>query len=549
VKTQVVEPSSKLVVIIPLLTTLLVTPGLNSEPQILGKFTFFALATFALSIFLMLKGELRIGRYWAVVGLAIIVAFSASVLVNQENLSEQIYGVYGRNNGLLLLIASIVFFLVSLQNKSEAFENLVLKKLIQAGWIVIAYYYFQFIGWDLIPWNQIYDSPVSTLGNPNFLSAFVALFIFANFANLGNLKGNSPTPQIIFCVSVIVGLLTLYLTNSQQGFLLIPIGLWIWAGKYFYERRLRAISVFWTIITCTMFAIISLGAGSLGPGKKIFLEYSLAIRKKYWIAGLEMFRENWVFGNGMNSYLYQFDAYKSSDFVLKHGGTLTSSSAHNVYIDLLQGAGIFAGVLYILLNLMIAIIGVKKVLSRKVSQNYWVILIIWILIQVQSLISIQNIVINAWQWILSAIIVSKSGCLPFMARMAEPRRYRGVHVKNSTRKIFFIVALLPFIFVTPLAMIQDVRFASAIKTSNGNALINLSKSFPYDTYRFNYSAKALEEARYWYWALELARHSVKENSRNKEGWIIIFESGISNSEEKTRAREELSKLDPFWKPS
>ncbi len=533
---------------IPLLTTLIVTPGLTTEAQIIGKFTFFAIAVMALVILLNQKGTLRFDKFWTGISLAIIVSFLASTLAQGQNLSEQLFGVYGRNNGLILLISSMVFFLISVSQEIKALEDLTLKRLSQAGWFVLAYFYIQLFGWDLIPWNQIYGTPVSTLGNPNFLSAFISLTFCANVGHYITSKRDkkSLVLLLLFCL---LALVALFLINSQQGFLLLLVGAWILLGKFFFEKEKRLIIRYWMAITVVSFAAVALGLANIGIGQRIFQEYSLAIRREYWLAGISMFKDKPIFGNGFDSYLYNFDSNKSENFVRVHGESLTSSSAHNVYIDSLQGSGIFAGLLYLALNFLVMAVAAKRVLRGGASQAYWILLIIWILIQLQSLISIQNVAINAWQWLIAGVLVSnreesiKKGERRAIKELWVPAR--GLKIPRLILTPIFLVVL----FLSPLALIQDVKFAGAIKTSNGSALIDLSKTFPFDTYRANYTARALENGKYWHWAIEVAKESVRSNPKNKEGWLLILNSRVATSEERQLAREAILRLDPFWKAS
>jgi len=442
----------------------------------------------------------------------------------------------------------MVFFLISVSQEIKALEDLTLKRLSQAGWFVLAYYYIQIFGWDPIPWNQIYASPVSTLGNPNFLSAFISLTFCANVGHFITSKRDkrSLVLLLLFCLLASVAL---FLSNSQQGFLLLFVGAWILLGKFFFEKEKRLIIRYWMAITVVSFTAVALGLANIGIGQRIFQEYSLAIRREYWLAGISMFKDKPIFGNGFDSYLYNFDANKSENFVRVHGESLTSSSAHNVYIDSLQGSGIFALLLYLALNILVMAVGAKRVLRGGASQAYWILLIIWILIQVQALISIQNVAINAWQWLIAGVLVSnREESIKKSERRAikEPRvPARRLKIPRLILTPIFLVVL----FLSPLALIQDVKFAGAIKTANGSALIDLSKTFPFDTYRANYTARALEDGKYWHWAIEVAKESVRNNPKNKEGWLLILNSRVATSEERQLAREAILRLDPFWKAS
>lgn len=535
-------------VLIPLISTIVITPGLNTETQILGKFTFFCISVLCLALILNQKLSLTFYKLWGWLALVIMTSFIASVLINRQNFSEQLFGVYGRNNGLILVISSILFFLISNTLVDESLGSLVLKRLSQAGWIVIIYFYIQIADWDVITWNQLYSSPTSTLGNPNFLSAFISIFLLANLGLfLSSQRKFKDIASLIFCLTL--GLIAMHLTNSQQGILLFLAGIWLFLGKFMFEKKTWILIKAWLSLTGIFLVVITLGVAEIGPGKRIFDEYSLATRREYWLAGLSMFKKKPIFGNGLDSYLYNFDNNKSANFVRLHGEELTSSSAHNIYIDLLQGAGLIAALAYFTLNFLVTFFAIKRFLKGNVSHTFGALLVIWLIIQIQSLISIQNIAINAWQWLIAGFLVNnlrnsqKSYPGTARAKVGES------NPKQKVIKPILTVLIVSLLVAAPMALFQDIKFAGAIKTSNGNALINLARTFPFDTYRANYTAKALEDGEYWYWAIEVAKKSVSTNPKNKDGWILILYSKLSTSLEKQQARGEILKLDPFWRPT
>ena len=543
-KQEKTAPKTTSILWVPVIATVIVTPSLNTEPQILGKFTWFSVASFCYLFFYLRRGVFRLNPFLLYLTSVFLFFSILGVLLNYTNLSEQIFGVYGRNNGLLTYLSCMVFFMLISSVEYEAFQNLLHRRLTQAGWIVLSYFYLQLLGWDPINWNQIYNVPTSTLGNPNFISAFLAIFIFAQFASFVD-SSRSYWNQIKFVFGVTLAATSIYLSNSQQGILMLGIGVWILMLSYAQNRGWNLLSKCGAVFTLIIVAFVLFGACNLGPGKFLFSRFSLAIRREYWIAGIEMFKNSPFFGNGIDSYLFQFDAHKTPSFVESYGTTLTSSSAHNLYIDIFQGSGVLAGLIYVSINLYIGIVSLKRVLLGQVKMQYTVLFVMWAVLQIQSLISIQNIAIAAWQWCIAGLLVAQSKVL-----IQAKESSKIFFDKNRfIRTRFFIQALALFIIIVSfLPLIQDVRFAKAIKTSNGQALISQSKSFPFDSYRFNYTAQALQSARYWHWALLVARRAVIQNPRNKESWILIYESKLSTRLEKEFARKRIVQIDPFWKP-
>lgn len=543
-KQEKTAPKTTSIFWVPVFATVIVTPGLNSEPQILAKFTWFSLASFCYLLFYLQRGIYKLNQILLYLTSLFLLFLILGVILNHTNLSEQIFGVYGRSNGLLTYLSCMVFFVLISCVEFEALQDLLHRRVTQAGWIVLTYFYLQLLGWDPINWNQTYNVPTSTLGNPNFLSAFLAILIFAQFGNFVSLA-STKWNQMKFIFGVTIAATSIFLSDSQQGILMVGIGVWILMLSYAQNRGWNLLSKCGAAFTLIFIAFVTFGAFNLGSGKFLFSQPSLAIRREYWIAGIEMIKDSPIFGNGIDSYLFQFDAHKTPSFVESYGTTLTSSSAHNVYIDIFQGSGVIAGLIYVTINLYIGLVSLRRILSGQVKLQYTVLFVMWVILQIQSLISIQNIAIAAWQWCIAGLLVAQSRAVIQAKESSKTFFYGNRFIKTK----LFIQAIAVFLFIVSfLPLIQDVRFANAIKTSNGQALISLSKSFPFDSYRFNYTAQALQSARYWHWALLTARRAVIQNPRNKESWILIYESKLSTRLEKEFARKKIVQIDPFWKP-
>ena len=172
--------------------------------------------------------------------------------------------------------------------------------------------------------------------------------------------------------------------------------------------------------------------------------------------------------------------FRSENFVSIYGDSLVASSSHNVYLDVFQGAGLISGVAYLTLNAWIFKIAFKNFWNNNFDMTYKATLVIWILIQFQSLISIQTVAISVWQWIIAGFLVSsqstskknlgvnsvKNGKVEKTIKFKKWKLY----IPTSACLILLLFSLLP--------MVQDIRFASAIKNSSGDQLLKLSSSFP-----------------------------------------------------------------------
>jgi hypothetical protein len=148
----------------------------------------------------------------------------------------------------------------------------------------------------------------------------------------------------------------------------------------------------------------------IGPLEKYLYKPSVSIRGHYWSAGMEMFKDNPLFGVGLDRYGAYFKQYRDIDYPLTYGFDLTSSNAHNTFIQFFATGGIFLGITYLILN---AYISKRAIFALKKSNGNNKVLIAgvfsaWIAYHSQSLISIDNIGISIWGWILGGSIIGLS---------------------------------------------------------------------------------------------------------------------------------------------
>ena len=113
--------------------------------------------------------------------LIMFMLFSTLSTFFSDNILMSLLGDTQRKNGLLSLLALSVYLIYFA--KFSNFQNVfyISSALLFCGFINIAYGALQLIGADPIPWNNPYNSIIGTFGNPNFSSAFLAMFGIALF--------------------------------------------------------------------------------------------------------------------------------------------------------------------------------------------------------------------------------------------------------------------------------------------------------------------------------------------------------------------------------
>jgi hypothetical protein len=145
----------------------------------------------------------------------------------------------------------------------------------------------------------------------------------------------------------------------------------------------------------------------IGPLTSILYKSSVTVRGYYWRAAIEMFLANPVKGIGLDRYGAFFKEFREPGYPLKYGYEITSNNAHNVFLQLFSTGGIILGLSYLLLMLLILIVGLRNIslTSGDAQKINLLLLSSWIGFQAQSLISIDNIGISIWGWLIGGCIL------------------------------------------------------------------------------------------------------------------------------------------------
>ena len=96
---------------------------------------------------------------------------------------------------------------------------------------------------------------------------------------------------------------------------------------------------------------------------------------------------------------------RSADAALK-SLTVQSNAAHNVFLDIGSNGGFILIILYLIIVVSIFYLGVKNILRmEKFDPFYTAIFASWVGYQAQSVISINQIGLALWGWVLSGLII------------------------------------------------------------------------------------------------------------------------------------------------
>ncbi len=111
-----------------------------------------------------------------------LIAMCNSLLNSDSPSSQNLYGVYGRNTGFITYLSLVFILLGALQVRRLKTFELLIYGFFFVGFVNVIYCAWVLIFGDFISWNNPYGSILGTFGNPNFISAFLGMFISGLYA-------------------------------------------------------------------------------------------------------------------------------------------------------------------------------------------------------------------------------------------------------------------------------------------------------------------------------------------------------------------------------
>jgi O-antigen ligase len=391
---------------------------------------------------------------------------------------QGIFGDYARRTGFLSYFSLVVFFvgasfLVTLSNV-DLFDRVTLV----VGFIVGFYGFLQHYKIDAIKWNNPYNSVLSTLGNPDFAAAVMAIFMVLAFGLVVN-STKSAFVRLFAAVNVLLLLVTIVFSQVRQGLLAGAIGVGLVVVVWVYQRQKIAA---WVLVGLGVVGGLAGLVGMLnqGPLKGFFYKASVTYRGDYWRAGVRMFKDHPWFGVGLDRYGAYFRQYRDATQALRRGPDIVSNAAHDVPIQLAATGGIFVliGFLaltgFILWRGVVALRNTAGVTQIVVATFFGA----WITYEAQSLISIDNVGIAIWGWLLGGIVValSKDSVIEVVeeklaSNLSPKTKAKMAKKKTSTGTVSLAQPLVSgLLFVVALALVIPMFLAdSSLKNARNFA--------------------------------------------------------------------------------
>ena len=541
-----------LLLLTTLSVTLMISPSFSTEPVDLPKMSLLVPFTFFASGFLFNNiKSILVRKYRAI--LIIVLIFVTQLMVvlcfSGAPFNTQFFGAFGRNTGFLSYISLVIAFVLSMMVSDKKFITRYINTLTVVGLISAFYSLLQLTGNDPIKWNNPYNSIIGFLGNPDFQSSFLGMSSVYLVVNAFFKKDRLPMKFVyIFLLGFV--LFVIKKSQAQQGLMVFGMGFAIVTLMYLFKTQKfpKLISYVSSAFFLLTGSIILGGMFKIGPLTGAIYKYSIRQRGFYWHAAIEMMKSHPLFGVGLDSFGNSYFKYRSANAAF-HSLPTQSNAAHNVFLDFAANGGLIlfsAFIAITLYTLYCAVSIFKNMVGFEASVV--ALLAVWIGFQAQSIISINQLGLGIWGWILSGLIVGLHLNTKGLdaAPKAEGRKGKRVKSRNVDLLVPSILGVIGIALVAP-SMSADHQYRVATANRNATELIKVVLKYPEDYDRTINAAQVLANSKLTAQSLDLAKHVVKHDPKAYNAWSLISAQSAIGTPDHDLAIRHMRELNPHDK--
>jgi O-antigen ligase len=460
---------------------------------------------------------------------------------------QQLFGTTGRNTGLITYLAFSILFVIAMVASSAVFLNRFLIAALVVGTASLGYGVIQALGGDPFDWVNPYSPVFGFLGNPNFQSSLLGILGGIVFTQLlsGSVKMQIKGAYLVY---LLVSVYVIKETDSQQGFLVLLIGSVVSLGV-FVNQRIRTLGYSYLGLAVVGFVGVLLGTLNKGPLASLLYKDSVTYRGDYWRAGWKMTVENPIFGVGLDSYGDWYRRSRTIEATLRRGPDVTSNAAHNVFLDISSYGGFPLVLIYIALMVLV-MVSVVKVIKRSQGYNAGFVGLVagWLAFQAQSVISINQIGLALWGWVLSGLIIgyeiNTRGGEVVVEKKTAKSTTRAIQTSASTSLAMF-VGLIIGVLIGMQPYLASAKYKGALETSNPTVIQEAAYIWPVDPTRMVQVAMTLNENKLEDQGLQIALDAVERFPDNYSVWSTLSVMNKASEEQKAQALAQMKRLDPL----
>jgi O-antigen ligase len=531
------------------ITTFAVSPFYNFDPINLAKLLFVTSFAFAMLALLVSGGIHRVWRSeraLLIASVGFVFWMLVSMYMSDAPINQQIWGVFGRNTGMLtytslmiVLLATTLLFNVSVYHKLV--DALVLTSIPMTLYALV-----QVAGRDPISWSQM--APFATLGNINFSSAFFGLAAVCAVI-LGMDKKNSILLRAGLLLLALIQMLVVLETGSIQGFMIFIAGLGI--GIFLWIRtapRLRILQLPYLALGLVAVGMVVIALFNQGPLARFVFQNTILFRFDYWYAGWMMTLRHPIFGVGLDSYGDWYRELRGEVATLRTGPDRITNTAHNIYLDISASGG-FPLLLFYAFILALALVASLRLIRRqKVFNPYLTALFsAWIAFLIQAGVSINQVGVGIWGWLFTGALIGYEKASR-SETSKQPEKSVGRKPQAQLPALAALSGILGFGVGFVLAFIPlnaDAKFKNSLQSGVVRDQFVAAQALGTTAYHLELSLDSAIKAGDELLSKEVSDELLERYPRDFMAWRVRQVLTSSTPEQREDAYRRLRELDPF----
>ena len=478
---------------------------------------------------------------------AFVIWHVIAMFVSESQIVQQFFGVNGRNTGFITYLAFSFIFVGSAMASGADF----LKRLIPVVCIVSAasltYGVIQAVGADPFDWVNPYSPVFGFLGNPNFQSSLLGMLGAIVFAQIF-VKGLKLQFKALIGLYFLVTLYVIKETASQQGFLVLVLGIGVVVGLYLVQLR-KKLGMVYGLFSVLAFFVVLFGTLNKGPMALLYKE-SVTFRGDYWSAGWKMTVEHPFFGVGIDSYGDWYRRSRTLIATVRNGPDITANAAHNVFLDISSNGGFPLVTIYLALMVMV-VISAFKVLRRNTGFNpaFAGLVAGWVAFQAQSIISINQIGLAIWGWVFSGLIIGyeiNTRDAIVTPTVAKKGRVVSKPAQASAATVVAVsVAFLLGVLVAMPPYLASAKFNTARESGDAKMVEESAYLWPNNPVHMLQAAGLLYDSKLTAQAMSVLADATKTFPDFYGTWGTLYQLPEAPPEQKAEALVQMRRLDPL----
>jgi len=532
-------------------TTLLVTPLWSLDPiNPIKMLVVVPIGFMCMALLIASRKDVLWAKYKVVLGLtaAFVIWQIFVTFLSGGEIHQQLFGTQGRNTGFITYLAFSLIFVGSVFASRASFHKRFIASVFAVGTASLFYGFIQAVGSDPIEWVNPYSPVFGFLGNPNFQSSLLGVLGTIAFAQIF-VKGLKVQFRALISAYLLATLYVIKETASQQGFLVLALGIGIVVGLFAFQSN-RGLGIGYWVLALIGFMLTLFGTLNKGPLASILYKDSVTFRGDYWRAGWKMTIDHPIFGVGMDSYGDWYRRSRTLEATLRRGPEVSSNAAHNVFLDISSNGGFPLLIAYVALMILVVISSIKVIYRSKGFNPFFVGLVGgWVAFQSESFISINQIGLAMWGWVLSGLIIGyeiNTRNEVITETDVKKGRVAGKSAQKSAGSVVALfVAFVLGVLVGMPPYVASVKYKSALETSNPQVIQDAAYIWPLDYSRMIQVAGILNENKLETQGLEVALDASKKFPDNYLVWATLDAMKSATAEQKAQAQKEMKRLDPL----